>query len=79
MKSESNEITGSKDQVEKLGIDTALERNWTVAHRDIHVRVSGNSVTLSGTVHSQHEHDEAEKIALQATGVVSVINNLLVE
>ena len=66
------------DQVEKLGIDTALERNWTVPHRDIDVNVTANNVTLSGNVHTKHARSEAEKIAMQSPGVFSVCNKILV-
>ena len=66
------------DQVEKLSIDTAMKRNWTVPHRKINVQVCCNNVTLVGTVHTKHEHDEAGKIAMQAPGVASVKNELLI-
>ena len=66
------------DQVEKLSIDTALRRNWTIPHRAIDVAVADNKVTLSGTVHTKHAYLEAEKIATQTQGVFSVCNNMCV-
>ena len=68
----------TRDQVKKLCIDTAMERNWTVPHREIEVKVSVNNVTLSGTVHTIHARDEAGKIAMQLRGVSSVNNRILV-
>jgi osmotically-inducible protein OsmY len=65
------------DQVEKLSIVTALQRNWTIPHRCIDVAVADNKVTLSGTVHTKHAYIEAEKIATQTPGVFSVCNNML--
>ncbi|MEO5593098.1 MAG: BON domain-containing protein [Chitinophagaceae bacterium] len=68
----------TRDQVKKLCIDTAMERNWTVPHREIEVKVSANNVTLSGTVHTIHARDEAVKIVMQSQGISSVNNKILV-
>ncbi len=68
----------TRDQVGKLSIDIALERNWTVPHREIDVKVSGSNVTLSGIVHTKHARDEAGKIAMQASGLFSVNNKILI-
>jgi osmotically-inducible protein OsmY len=43
------------------------------------VDVSGTKVTLTGTVASWYQRDEAEKIAWNAPGVWSVDNELVVE
>jgi len=66
------------DQVKKLSIDTALQRNWTIPHRHIDVHVLANQVTLTGTVYTKHACHEAEKIAIQTPGVFSVCNNIVV-
>jgi VCBS repeat-containing protein len=69
----------SDDAVEKMSIESALRRNWSVNDDDIHVEVSGTTVTLTGTVKSWYQRDEAEKIAWNALGVWSVDNELIVE
>lgn len=57
------------DQIEKVEIEKALFRNRTVDSEDIHVEVSGNKVTLNGTVTSFYERGEAERMAWNAPGV----------
>jgi osmotically-inducible protein OsmY len=46
---------------------------------EIKVNVSGTKVTLTGTVTSWYQKEEAEKIAWKAPGVWSVTNDLTVE
>jgi osmotically-inducible protein OsmY len=67
-----------KDQIEKEAIEKALQRNWAIHYDDIDVDVDGNNVTLTGTVDSYYEKDEAERIAWNAPGVWSVNNELAV-
>lgn len=67
------------DQVEKVEIEKALFRNRTVDSEDIHVLVSGNKVTLNGTVTSFYERGEAERMAWNAPGVSKVDNELVIE
>ena len=67
------------DAVEKQQIEKAISRNWSINDRDIHVKVSGTKVTLSGTVHSLYEKDEAGRVAWNAPGVWTVDNDLMVD
>jgi osmotically-inducible protein OsmY len=67
------------DSVEKEDIESAIGRNWSVDDEDIEVSVSGNKVTLNGTVSSFYQKDEAERIAWNAPGVWSVDNELVIE
>ncbi|HEY4874990.1 MAG TPA: BON domain-containing protein [Puia sp.] len=67
------------DAVEKKDIENALERNSSLDDDDIKVKVSGNKVTLKGTVHSFYQKDEAERIAWNAPGVSIVENELVIE
>ena len=67
------------DAVEKMDIESALRRNWSINDDDIEVEVSGTTVTLTGTVKSWYQRDEAEKIVWNAPGVWSVDNELVVE
>jgi osmotically-inducible protein OsmY len=67
------------DAVEQKEIETALQRNWSINAGDIHVKVTGTNVTLSGTVNSWYQKDEAGRIAWNAPGVWTVNNDLVVE
>ena len=77
-----NKITvkpGTNDTVEKAGIESALKRNWSVSDNDIQVAVSGHTATLTGTVDSWYQKDEAGRIAWNAPGIRNVANDLLVD
>ena len=66
-------------------IQLAFERNAMFGHnaskdaKQIHVKVSGNKVTLQGKVRNYAELDEADLVAWNAPGVSSVDNQLTVE
>ncbi len=78
----SNDITiksESQDAVEENLIRDAISRNWSFNNKDIHVKVDGTRVTLSGIVDSLYQKDEAARIAWNAPGVWSVDNELVVE
>lgn len=68
-----------KDQVEKGAIERALNRSWSIDGEDIDVNVKGNNVTLTGSVDSIYQRDEAGRIAWNAPGVSTVKNDILVE
>jgi osmotically-inducible protein OsmY len=67
------------EAVEKSEIESALKRNWSVFDKHIHVAVSGHNATLTGTVDSSYQKDEAGRIAWNAPGVWHVGNDLVVE
>jgi len=67
------------NQVEKLEIENALKRNWSLANKEILLSVIENVVTITGTVDSLYEKEEAGHIAWNAKGVINVENNLIVE
>ena len=69
----------SMESVEKAGIESALKRNWASYDEDILVQVSGHRATLTGTVDSLYEKEEAGRIAWNAPGVWSVDNELVVD
>ena len=69
----------SKEAVEKEDIENALNRNWSLNAEDIHVHVSDHKVTLTGTVGSWYQKDEAARIAWNAHGVWMVDNELEIE
>ena len=67
------------DKTEKTAIMSALSRNWSIKDCDIIVNVLNNKVSLSGTVGSWYEKDEAERQAWKAPGVEIVDNDIVVE
>lgn len=69
----------SRDAIERVDIESALRRNSAINDDNITVNVSGTKVTLTGSVTSWYQRDEAEKIAWNAPGVWSVDNELVVE
>jgi len=82
VKEVTNNITLKSDRVAKVAkedIVNALNRNWSLEDKHILVSVSENKVTLNGTVHSWYQKDEADRIAWQAPGIVSVENELIVD
>lgn len=67
------------DIIEKQLVEDALARNWSINDRNINVNVKGTTVTLSGTVVSYYQKEEAARIAWNAPGVWHVNNELVVE
>jgi osmotically-inducible protein OsmY len=66
-------------EAEQSDIESALRRNWSIDGDEIEVKVSGHKATLSGTVDSRYQKDEAARIAYNAPGVWSVDNELVVD
>jgi osmotically-inducible protein OsmY len=82
VKGVSNKITTkptTMDAIEKADIENAFKRNWAINENDIVVKVSEHKATLTGTVDSLYEKEEAGRIALNAPGVWTVDNELLIE
>lgn len=67
------------DQIEKRAIERAIHRNSSLQDKDIEVNVSGNVVTLTGTVNAYFQKEEAERIAWNSPGVWTVNNQLAVQ
>ncbi len=67
------------DILEKMDIEQALMRNWSIDERDIQVKVTGSRVELHGKVGSIYQRDEAGRIAWKAPGVQTVDNDLTVD
>ena len=65
--------------VEKTAVENALKRNWAFYDNNIRVQVSGHTATLTGTVDSLYQKDEAGRIAWNAPGVWTVDNELVVD
>jgi osmotically-inducible protein OsmY len=69
----------TESAIEKGAIESALKRNWSVSDQDIGVAVTGHKATLTGTVDSWYQKDEAGRIAWNAPGVWNVGNELVVD
>ena len=73
-------IKSDKDnKIEKNEIERALARNWSINAKDIHVKVTGSRVILTGMVNSMFQKDEAARIVWNAPGVWNLDNELVVE
>ncbi len=64
---------------EKEDIESALRRNWSIPENDITVKLHGHKATLTGTVDSWYQKNEAGKIAANAKGIWTVENDLVIE
>jgi osmotically-inducible protein OsmY len=62
----------------KATIENALKRSAELDASQIKVETDGDKITLSGTVHSLFEKDEAERAAWRSPGVRSVENRIRV-
>ncbi|MCX7279906.1 MAG: BON domain-containing protein [Burkholderiales bacterium] len=71
--------SSTDDAVEKADIESALSRNWSVSDQGIQVKVTGHKATLTGSVDSWYQKNEASRIAWNAPGVWTVANELVVE
>jgi osmotically-inducible protein OsmY len=82
VKGVTNEISiksDAHDALEKMDIEQALARNWSIDEREVQVAVAGSRVTLHGKVSSIYQRDEAGRIAWNAPGVQTVDNELVVD
>lgn len=68
----------TKDAVSKKKVEEALKRS-AVDEREITVSVSGTTVTLTGTVHSWQQKEEAGRIAWKTPGIKHLNNKLEVD
>ncbi len=73
MKNNKGEIS------EKSDIEAALRSSWFITNNDISVSVAGYTATLTGTVNSSYQKEEAARIAFNVAGVWSVENEIIVD
>jgi len=67
-----------QNTVEKSDIEKALDRS-SIDNSEINVSVSGATVTLTGTVHTWHQKEEAGRIVWKTPGIQDVKNELTVD
>ena len=67
------------DKIEQNDVEKAIGRSWAVDDNDISVKVSGTTVTLTGTVPSWYQKEEAGRIAWKTPGIWHVQNDLAVD
>jgi len=67
------------DAIEKKDVEAAIGRSWSVDDTDINVAVSGTTVTLTGTVTSWYQKEEAGRIAWNTPGIWHVKNELAID
>lgn len=67
------------DAIEKKDVENAIARSWSIDDSDINVSVSGTTVTLTGTVSSWYQREEAARIAWNTPGIWAVNNDLEVD
>lgn len=66
------------DPIDKNDIMKALKRS-SIEDREITVSVAGTTVKLSGTVHTWHQREEAERIVWKTPGIKNLKNDLKVD
>lgn len=69
----------SHDAIEQKDVEEAIARNWSIDDSDIKVQVSGTTVTLTGTVTSWYQKEEAARIAWNTPGIWHVKNELVID
>lgn len=69
----------SHDAIEKRDVENAIGRSWSVDDSDINVSVSGTTVTLTGTVNTWYQKEEAGRIAWNTPGIWFLNNELEVD
>lgn len=69
----------SHDAIERVDIENALKRNWSIDDAAIQVEVDGHKVKLTGTVDSWYQKEEAGRIAWNASGVWTVDNEIVID
>ncbi len=67
------------DKIEQKDVEDAIGRSWSIDDNDICVKVSDTTVTLTGTVPSWYQKDEASRIAWKTPGIWHVKNELAVD
>ncbi len=65
--------------IEQKDVEKALALSWTFDDHDINVKVSGTIVTLTGTVNSWQQKEEAGRIVWNTPGISQLNNDLEID
>ena len=72
-------IKSEEEAAEKLDIENAIKLHWSLYDTDINVKVSGHKATLTGSVYSGYQKNEATRLAFNAPGIWDVDNEVVVD
>lgn len=78
----TNDITIKAEMemiIEQKDVEKALALSWTFDDHDINVKVSGTIVTLTGTVNSWQQKEEAGRIVWNTPGISQLNNDLEID
>jgi osmotically-inducible protein OsmY len=82
VKSVTNHIkikSESLDTIEKEEVEKTIARSLSINENKIDLAVAGTTITLTGTVNSWHQKEEAGCIAWITSGIWNVNNELIIE
>lgn len=67
-----------RNAIEQKDVENAIARSWLLDNTNITVKVSDTTVTLTGTVNSLFQKEEAGRIAWNTPGILQVNNDLTI-
>ncbi len=71
-------LSQARDERDKIMLETGLANSLVIRNNNIKVDVTDREVTLSGTVGSNNEKEEAERISWSIPGIFVVDNELTI-
>jgi osmotically-inducible protein OsmY len=71
-------VSQARDERDKAILESAIQKNVILKNKEIRVSVTDSEVTLSGSVQTHHEKEEAERIAWTIPGIRIVDNDIAI-